>query len=118
MSKGGSPTAALDCDLPAPIRSLGLVDTLQPACAAERIPKIRAVPPPSGRQTTERACSTNVARIALTSGLGLLGLVDACPGLCFGLLTLGSISNRLWMTTRGPGSHALEPPPVQFTGTG
>lgn len=74
----------------------------------------------SQRTTNDRASLfDSAARIALTSQLRLPGLVDACPGLCCGLdASAVSQIDSVWTTTRGPGSHALEPPPVQFTGTG
>lgn len=119
MSKGGSPNAALDGDLPAQLGSLGPGGHF--SAGLRSWTGFQDLRRDSSQRTTNDRASLfdSVARIALTSQLRLPGLVDACPGLCCGLVRFAvSQIESMWMTTRGPGSHALEPPPVQFTGTG
>lgn len=95
MSKGGSPNAALDDDLPAQLGSLGrgghFSAGLRSWTGSQDLRR------DSSQWTTNDRASLfdSVARIALTSQLRLPGLVDACPGLCCGLVGFGSISNRV-----------------------
>lgn len=117
VSKGGSPNAALDGDLPAQLGSLGpgghLSAGLRSWTGSQDLRRDS-----SQRTTNDRASlSDSVARIALTSQLRLPGLVDACPGLCCGLdASAVSQIDSVWMTTRGPGAHALEPPQSNLPG--